>query len=81
MEKRNNLLVISSIFIITHIWHMEFGRSYNKERNIICRFYPSCSNYGIMALEKHGFVKGWVKTINRVWRCKPNNHNPCVDYP
>lgn len=36
-----------------------------------CRFYPSCSNYAIMALEKHGVLKGSAKALWRVLRCNP----------
>ena len=30
---------------------------------------PSCSNYGLIAIEKSGFFKGWVKTIGRIMHC------------
>ena len=33
-----------------------------------CRFYPTCSNYAIEALEKHGFVRGSYLTIKRLFR-------------
>ncbi|NLO40879.1 MAG: membrane protein insertion efficiency factor YidD [Ruminiclostridium sp.] len=33
------------------------GRRHNRKRKIFCRFYPSCSNYAILALQKYGFVK------------------------
>lgn len=36
-----------------------------------CRFYPSCSEYGKMALMKHGIWKGFLKMIFRVLRCNP----------
>lgn len=36
-----------------------------------CRFYPTCSNYGIEAIEKHGIFKGGYLTINRILRCQP----------
>lgn len=36
-----------------------------------CRFYPSCSEYGIEALEKHGAIKGSYLIINRILRCHP----------
>ncbi|MDB2702649.1 membrane protein insertion efficiency factor YidD [Flavobacteriaceae bacterium] len=36
-----------------------------------CRFTPSCSNYGIDALKKHGVFKGSWLTINRILRCNP----------
>ena len=36
-----------------------------------CRFYPTCSNYAIEAIEKHGVIKGIRMTIVRVIRCNP----------
>jgi len=45
-----------------------------------CKFYPSCSNYGIEALKKHGFVFGVPKIIWRVLRCHPFSHGG-VDHP
>lgn len=38
-----------------------------------CRFYPSCSAYGIQALQKHGAVKGFILTAWRILRCNPWN--------
>ena len=36
-----------------------------------CRFYPTCSNYAIEALELHGIFKGSLLTIKRIFRCNP----------
>jgi uncharacterized protein len=36
-----------------------------------CRFYPSCSNYAIQAIQKHGFWKGIFLAIKRVLKCHP----------
>lgn len=36
-----------------------------------CRFQPTCSNYGIEAIEKHGAIKGSYLTIRRILRCQP----------
>ena len=38
-----------------------------------CRFHPSCSQYAYEAVEKHGVVKGSLKTVWRVLRCNPFN--------
>lgn len=45
-----------------------------------CRFYPSCSNYAILSIEKYGFFKGSLKAIWRVLRCNPFSKGG-VDYP
>ncbi|MEX0870837.1 MAG: membrane protein insertion efficiency factor YidD [Aquisalimonadaceae bacterium] len=36
-----------------------------------CRFYPSCSHYGIEALRLHGPIRGGWLTVRRVLRCHP----------
>lgn len=36
-----------------------------------CRFHPTCSNYGIEALETHGALKGSWLTIRRISKCHP----------
>ena len=36
-----------------------------------CRFYPSCSEYSILSLEKHGLFLGFFKTILRLAKCHP----------
>jgi putative membrane protein insertion efficiency factor len=38
-----------------------------------CRFYPSCSEYGVQALQKYGIFKGGWLTVRRVARCHPFN--------
>ena len=52
-----------------------------------CRYYPTCSAYGIEALRQHGpFIGSWL-TLKRLARCHPfggqgydpvpNKHNKC----
>jgi len=38
-----------------------------------CRFYPSCSQYGLEAFRKYGFFKALWLTVWRVMRCNPFN--------
>ena len=38
-----------------------------------CRFYPTCSNYMIEALEEYGLFKGLYLGIKRILRCNPFN--------
>ena len=36
-----------------------------------CRFYPTCSNYFLQAVEKYGAIKGSMLGIKRILRCHP----------
>ncbi len=36
-----------------------------------CRFTPSCSQYGIDAINKYGAFKGSFMSLKRVLRCHP----------
>ncbi len=38
-----------------------------------CRFYPSCSEYGVQAFQKHGVFKGSWLTLKRIGRGHPFN--------
>ncbi|WHX39718.1 membrane protein insertion efficiency factor YidD [Mesobacillus sp. AQ2] len=36
-----------------------------------CRFYPTCSHYGVEAIQKFGPFKGGWLTIVRILKCQP----------
>jgi putative membrane protein insertion efficiency factor len=36
-----------------------------------CRFHPTCSNYFIESVKKHGAIRGAVRGILRICRCHP----------
>ena len=37
----------------------------------VCRYYPSCSQYGYEAMSVHGALKGTILTAWRILRCNP----------
>ena len=39
----------------------------------MCRFQPSCSEYMLLAVHKHGPVCGACKGVYRILRCNPWN--------
>ena len=36
-----------------------------------CRFYPTCSQYALTALERYGAFKGTLLALKRIFRCHP----------
>ena len=36
-----------------------------------CRFTPTCSQYAIEALQKHGILWGSILTAKRISKCRP----------
>lgn len=44
-----------------------------------CRFVPTCSEYALEALQKHGAIKGSIMSIWRILRCNPLNKNSGYD--
>ena len=44
-----------------------------------CRYYPTCSQYAVEALARHGAVKGSWLAAKRIARChpwKPGGYDP-----
>lgn len=44
-----------------------------------CRFNPTCSNYAVAAINKHGALRGTAYAVRRLMRCHPwhvGGHDP-----
>ena len=48
-----------------------YQRTLSRVMPSSCRFYPSCSEYGVQAIQKYGFFKGGWLTVKRIGRCQP----------
>lgn len=46
-----------------------------------CKYYPTCSNYAIEALERYGAFKGGVLAVLRLLRCRPWSRGGIDDVP
>ncbi|GAA4622717.1 membrane protein insertion efficiency factor YidD [Cellulomonas oligotrophica] len=46
-----------------------------------CRFYPSCSQYAVVAVQRHGALRGTWLAIRRLLRCHPWNPGGVDDVP
>lgn len=36
-----------------------------------CRYYPSCSSYAVVAVQRHGALRGSWLAVRRLGRCHP----------
>lgn len=46
-----------------------------------CRFYPSCSQYAVIAVTRHGAIRGTWLAARRLLRCNPWNAGGVDDVP
>ncbi len=45
-----------------------------------CRFIPTCSQYALEAVERHGVIKGGFLSIKRILRCHPFHRQKTIQY-
>ncbi len=48
-----------------------YGRFVSPLLPPACRFLPSCSEYGAIAIERHGLARGALLAAWRLLRCNP----------
>ena len=52
------------------VWRAVVSPSYGPT----CKYFPSCSEYGLEAVHVHGAIKGGWLTLWRIVRCNPWSH-------
>ena len=60
--------MIKKIFILPIRFYQKFISPLLGTR---CRFYPSCSEYMVQAIQVHGVIKGLILGCARILRCNP----------
>jgi putative membrane protein insertion efficiency factor len=64
-------------------WTVKFIRLYQKVApsriRDSCRFTPSCSEYMVLSIRRHGILIGVLKGFLRIFRCRVPYGG--VDYP
>jgi len=63
--------------LIAHVWL--YRHTIGLALPDSCRFTPTCSDYFIQAVRKHGAIKGAWLGVRRILRCHPyggSGHDP-----
>ena len=55
------------------LWMIRFYRKYlsGMKGGCTCKYYPTCSQYGLEAIAKYGALKGGALAVWRILRCNP----------
>ena len=48
-----------------------YQKNISPMKSTKCPYFPSCSEYGLLAVEKYGAVKGSAMALWRIVRCNP----------
>ena len=62
------MYLMSKIFITLIVFYQKY---ISPLKPATCRFYPSCSDYAIQSIQKHGFYKGIFLALRRILKCHP----------
>ncbi|HCL57356.1 MAG TPA: membrane protein insertion efficiency factor YidD [Spirochaetia bacterium] len=65
------------MILLIRFYQMTLSRIFGNN----CRFYPSCSEYGLECFKNHHFFKAFGKTTWRILRCNPfgkGGYDPCT---
>ncbi|MFC2604169.1 MAG: membrane protein insertion efficiency factor YidD [Bacteroidota bacterium] len=71
--------ILSSILILPIVFYQ---KAISPMLPASCRYTPTCSQYAIEAIRKHGIVKGSFLAIRRILRCHPwggHGYDPVPD--
>ena len=70
LYKKKFVLVLNMKKIM--IFSIKFYQKYiSPMKSTKCPYIPSCSQYGLEAVEKYGAIKGGLLAVWRILRCNP----------
>ncbi|MFD2523453.1 membrane protein insertion efficiency factor YidD [Emticicia soli] len=65
-EAKSNKNEVQYLFSGLFLFYKTF---FSSQDLTVCTFTPSCSEYGILSVKKHGVVMGGIRTMDRLTRC------------
>ncbi len=67
MTRRINHILTKTLIFFVLLYRVTLGKVMGGH----CRFHPSCSQYMIDSVQKHGPIKGAWCGLKRIARCHP----------
>ncbi len=64
------ILLIRTYQFLSHIFRPLFAIFFTPS---VCRFTPSCSQYALEAIARHGTLQGLRLSLHRLSRCHPGS--------
>ena len=52
-------------------WYQKHISLWLHQKHIMCKYYPTCSEYTKQAIQKYGVIKGGFLGFLRILRCNP----------
>lgn len=71
------LLPRNATLVFFHAWRKLISPLYGD----VCRYHPTCSAYGVKAVQWHGAIRGSWMTLRRIGRCHPWARGGIDDVP
>jgi putative membrane protein insertion efficiency factor len=65
------------LVVFIRFWRAAISPLYGN----VCRYYPTCSAYGLGSIQQYGVVRGSVMTVWRILRCNPWSRGGIDDVP
>ena len=66
---------------LSHLLFEFYSRYISPIDGQSCHYLPTCSAYGVEALEKYGIWRGLLMTTDRLIRCHPGQQEHPIDPP
>lgn len=73
-------IILNSIKFYQRVLSPDQGLLSSLSLKMVCRFYPSCSEYSYQAIEKYGVLKGLFLGLKRISKCH-SWHPGGIDLP
>lgn len=72
MKVKKALFFIKNLPVFAAVGLIRIYRKYiSPVKPPTCRFHPTCSQYALESLEKHGIIVGTYKSLIRILKCHP----------